>query len=139
MGLIICPDCGGTVSDRAPVCPSCGCPFNRNLPALEKSITVERKSSFNGMAAKFDIVVDGIICGIIGNGKTVTFTVDGNNHHSIFVCYHHITDSIGSEKILGENSGTSMVLEIEEGSKPAKFRTGNGSSLKYPYKLERIG
>jgi len=42
MPLVKCPDCGQTVSDRAPSCPSCGCPLRsvdrRPRSALDKEI-----------------------------------------------------------------------------------------------------
>src|SRR5579862_1172054 len=31
MGVIPCPDCGGTVSELAPACPHCGRPFPQNV------------------------------------------------------------------------------------------------------------
>ena len=38
MALIKCMECGKEVSDRAPVCPNCGCPINTN----EASANVDR-------------------------------------------------------------------------------------------------
>lgn len=32
MALITCPDCGQSVSDRAPTCPRCGYPINPQAP-----------------------------------------------------------------------------------------------------------
>lgn len=33
MALIKCPDCDKDISDKAPTCPSCGCPMKSNQPA----------------------------------------------------------------------------------------------------------
>lgn len=39
MALIHCPDCGREVSDKAPACPSCGCPIAKNdTPAAVTSM-----------------------------------------------------------------------------------------------------
>jgi len=34
MALVTCPECGGAVSDQAPMCPHCGHPLEGGLPAL---------------------------------------------------------------------------------------------------------
>lgn len=31
MALINCPECNKQVSNRAKICPNCGCPINTNL------------------------------------------------------------------------------------------------------------
>ena len=36
MALIICPDCGGKVSDKAEACIHCGCPLKSNTSELKR-------------------------------------------------------------------------------------------------------
>lgn len=31
MALITCPECGKEISDKAGICPNCGCPITNNL------------------------------------------------------------------------------------------------------------
>lgn len=46
MALIKCPECGGTVSDKAPVCVHCGFPLQSHLEKTEKySVVVASDSS----------------------------------------------------------------------------------------------
>lgn len=44
MALIKCMECGKEVSDRAPVCPNCGCPINTNKAStnVDRSQEVEK-------------------------------------------------------------------------------------------------
>ena len=44
MGLLSCPDCGGTVSDRASCCPKCGCPIE--VVKAEQVITSNDNTKF---------------------------------------------------------------------------------------------
>jgi uncharacterized membrane protein YvbJ len=37
MALIICPECGKQVSDKAEKCPQCGCPINLATVIKEKT------------------------------------------------------------------------------------------------------
>jgi uncharacterized membrane protein YdbT with pleckstrin-like domain len=49
MALIACPDCNREVSDKAPVCPSCGCPVAASAKdAGEKTLLVDHPVLFEG-------------------------------------------------------------------------------------------
>jgi hypothetical protein len=51
MSLINCPECGKQVSDRASVCPNCGCPIENIGPSGTVRIklsTVKAPTGFNG-------------------------------------------------------------------------------------------
>ena len=37
MALINCVDCGKAVSDKAKICPNCGCPIECSLEALQQA------------------------------------------------------------------------------------------------------
>ena len=61
MGLITCPECQNTVSDKAEVCPKCGYPIAKHLqseaaqPAAPQNNTVQISGSNEKTAANFDI------------------------------------------------------------------------------------
>lgn len=45
MSLIKCPECGHTVSDKAPTCPECGCPIAGNIIMCPKCGTANLRDS----------------------------------------------------------------------------------------------
>lgn len=64
MPVIACPDCGGTVSDRAAVCIHCGRPMRENVapppPAHGYAAHTEaRRNPSNGVAAVLSLVIPG--------------------------------------------------------------------------------
>lgn len=64
MAVITCPDCGGTVSDRAPVCIHCGRPMREDVsstpPAQAYAAHPEsRRTPSNGVAAVLSLVIPG--------------------------------------------------------------------------------
>lgn len=72
MALIICPECGKEFSDRAPACPNCGCPVekeNETVSAPEPQKVEITKVSVNKSTKKIIIIVVAIlavIAAIIG-------------------------------------------------------------------------
>lgn len=55
MALIVCPECGGNVSDRAPACPHCGYP----IPQLPEYL-FNQGTIINLSAVIFKIIDDHI-------------------------------------------------------------------------------
>ena len=45
MALIICPLCGGQLSDKAKKCPHCSAPINMILPLLETQSPVDNSNN----------------------------------------------------------------------------------------------
>lgn len=54
MALATCPECGGQVSDLAPACPHCGCPFA--VPSVPSSSAAKRRSRPKGNALTTDFI-----------------------------------------------------------------------------------
>ena len=51
MALIKCPECGSEISDKAKMCPRCGCPveeMNPNRPVMIKLCTLKAPTGLNG-------------------------------------------------------------------------------------------
>ena len=76
MGLITCPECQNTVSDKAEVCPKCGYPIAKYLQseaaqtAAPQNDTAHISGSNEKAAAKFDIKTlplkkISIVCGAV--------------------------------------------------------------------------
>jgi RNA polymerase subunit RPABC4/transcription elongation factor Spt4 len=51
MALIACPDCHAEVSDRAPACPRCGCPFTPTTVSPVTTGEAERRQAFEARIA----------------------------------------------------------------------------------------
>lgn len=71
MSLMICPECGKEVSDRAESCPNCGCPIiDNSVIASDTEESENRNDSLQGILS--------IVFGILGilfafiSGGTVT-------------------------------------------------------------------
>lgn len=62
MPLNECPDCGREVSDRAPACPECGCPFE---PADRSRLGAEIGSLRCCLWVFLIILVASVISGLI--------------------------------------------------------------------------
>ncbi len=47
MAIIACPECGSSVSDKAPTCPQCGCPIaqTREQTAIGTPVTTTQNTS----------------------------------------------------------------------------------------------
>ena len=75
MGLIICPDCGGQVSDKAKVCIHCGAPL-----VEEKNIVRVKMPSGKGTIVRvtytFTDDETGDILATAGNGEVISFELD---------------------------------------------------------------
>ncbi len=78
MALINCPECGASVSDRAPSCPQCGCPLNQPEQAIFY-LTRENKAFL--CAAKYEVYLDYQLRGVIKNGETISTLVSCRTHH----------------------------------------------------------
>lgn len=48
MALIACPDCGKQVSDKAPACPSCGCPIETKRVDKRVRIAIPNTEALGG-------------------------------------------------------------------------------------------
>lgn len=67
---------------------------------LQRQITIQRKKSFYGCAAKLDVVIDGVTVATLKNGQAQTVVISGSAH-SMYAHFAH---------------GNSEVLQIPEGT-----------------------
>lgn len=69
MALINCPECGQSVSDKAPTCPHCGAPINMKV---DVPVTFFRERKFVCAAYRGNVYVDGQLAGTADNGDSFT-------------------------------------------------------------------
>lgn len=107
MAMIICPECGKEISDKATACPNCGCPINntaavtlngapvtsRNEENNEKNKKrkLEKDSIMSIFAVIFSLIIPiSIIGGILGVIDLIKNKYDGKRHigsaFAIFMC-----------------------------------------------------
>ena len=82
MGIKICPDCGGKVSDTRMECPHCGYSFGtvNNGPQYVK-VVVEREKSLVFYAITTLVCVDGQQYGSLNAGESCTFMITPGYHN----------------------------------------------------------
>lgn len=86
MGIKICPDCGGKVSESRSDCPHCGHIFSSPVCKQEENkrptiqVVVKRESAFVGCAVASVISVDGQSMGSVNNGGECSFCVTPGLH-----------------------------------------------------------
>lgn len=119
MALIICPECGKSISDKAAKCPACGCPISNNI----------NSNRMNNSPKKFKISIIGVIilCAviicvwifspkeIIINEEEITLTID----ETFTIQYTIIPNKSISFKTSISSSDTSIV-SINNGILEAK-------------------
>lgn len=79
-----CPHCAEAIPEEATRCSYCKrdltVAVETAIRAAESTISLERKSSFLGMAVAWPVYADGSKIGSIGNGKTMQFTLPAGRH-----------------------------------------------------------
>ena len=80
VALINCPECGTSVSDRAPSCPCCGYPFQMDghLKAMFYLLRDDAEYLRDGI---YDVYLDHYFRGKIHNGETLKTLVACRSHH----------------------------------------------------------
>lgn len=124
MALVICPDCGNQISDKANCCPVCGCPksaivaFKEEEQAkLEESIQKQRKDKRNRiLKISVPIVVCLAIVGIISFVRSRPDT-SGLYHHltwgtSVETVKQKVPDGVESKN--KNSDGETSYLKSEE-------------------------
>ena len=61
MALIKCSECGSTVSNRATVCPQCGCPINDSSTALQAVVNNSRNKILIILFVSLGILLVGLV------------------------------------------------------------------------------
>lgn len=145
MALMICPDCGNQVSDKANRCPVCGCPksaivaFKEEEQAkLEESIQKQRKDKRNRiLKISVPIVVCLVIVGVILFVRSRPDT-SGLYHHltwgtSVETVKQKVPDGVESEN--KNSDGETSYLKSEE-----KFLDIEGVSalVDYSFKDDKL-
>lgn len=72
MALIKCPECEKEISDKATICPSCGCPIGEGAPAQEaEAVQDNSEKGISGMTKAIGLVIVAIliVVGCIAFGK----------------------------------------------------------------------
>jgi hypothetical protein len=109
MPLLVCPDCGGKVSDAATNCPHCGRPIN--FPAPAPAAPANRKSSFGRVLRGIVLTVIAlvIVVAIVANLKPNTGAQDKEPqfevHRSLYTLEIH---NKGSPEIVGKRMDISI-------------------------------
>lgn len=71
MALMVCPECGEQVSDRAPSCPRCGVPI-----LVESKLIVSAPTQAMLFSPKVRIEIDGVEVATVGRGGLATVPID---------------------------------------------------------------
>lgn len=64
MGLVRCPDCGGSVSTSAAVCPACGCPMGGRLNPVHSGRVVTTEATGKGLKLQHILATLTLIAGV---------------------------------------------------------------------------
>ncbi len=73
MGLVVCVDCGESVSDRAANCPRCGGPIGGRALEVRVRFLLTNKQLINNCA----VMAGGATLCKCRMGETAVFTIDG--------------------------------------------------------------
>lgn len=81
MALIKCPECGGTVSDKAKSCPHCGCPIGEPeiVPPTEREISETNVPQFPDLPAVLNVGKQIVNWGLNAAIQDVTYSYALNN------------------------------------------------------------
>ena len=117
MGIKICPDCGGKVSDSRMDCPHCGYSFGvaTNKGPQYIKVVVERENSFVFYAITTIVCVDGQQMGSLNSGESCSFMVTPG--------YHNFSIGRGTNGPITTNliDGTKQIKVQQEGTLYIRF------------------
>lgn len=71
MAIILCPECGGSVSDKAPNCIKCGYPLQN-----ESKVIIYGYTQWFLINPKVEVIVNGQLAGDIGNYGTLEIPIN---------------------------------------------------------------
>jgi hypothetical protein len=89
MAMILCPECESRVSDRAPACPQCGCPFEQSARTTEATGKEWKALKLLGWVALLAALIlvfnntieAGVVVGLGGMGTLIVAKAGGWWHH----------------------------------------------------------
>ena len=100
-----CPECGKTISAKAPFCPNCGTP----VAAQKIPVHFERKKAFSGSANTGTVIIDGLTVGSAGNGASFDVMLSAGSHNVVI--------ESRTQGVLGADRTYSTTLEIPGNAK----------------------
>ena len=77
MAMIMCPECGREISNKALACPYCGNPINMRQEIL---VVFNRRTQFFAAMEKLNIYVDGMVIGQLKNGESCSSYIMQGSH-----------------------------------------------------------
>ncbi len=79
MALILCPECGKEISDKAKACPNCGMPLSEEMQGTF-DVIIKREYQFYLINPALNLLVDGEDEYKVKNGESIVVPMTSGEH-----------------------------------------------------------